>query len=708
MKKRCKGVTKDYNIVSRFNLLFILVFFIYPLELLAQVPINGFCRITEMEPTGLFNKLLPVSFNNDAYTDLFLYNTTTGSVASYAGKENLLFQIGYTGKLSTKISATAFNKTNATDELLYVSSLQKKVGVLGLGTSGTPSFYQIKSTDFFPNQVLVSQKNPNSKFSLVNGSGMQGVVAVTAGKQGLTFKTVIKNGIFPLLALGDFNTDSYTDFCAYDIKNTAITIFNNNSRNAFRFSKIIPLNGHINHLASYDLNADGNPEIIYATENSLNLIVGDSVHSYRTIKEVISFQDINNFVFSDFNRDGKIDIAFTSGSAQGLHLLFQKENLSFYPPIAYAETERIVDIAPFYSKFINALAFISDKGAVRFLHHVLAFSESLKLSENSKDCIPFFTDIGNDGIEDFGFIDNGRRALRFYIRNKVGTPGLVYDLPIFYKAEHVEVLDNSKTSKSFFLSAVNARQVQFISADFRDFTVKRKSIDIDGKILSSGKVITNIGTSTAMLIQAENALRLCLLRGDSIYQTKNLGSISTRDSIADIAILKNGDVVLVAAIADTVKWLLFADSKKTPHLLYQIINSKNNYLKTYCYDFFNNGKEQMLIITKNGSKVNSYISYLNGRTIPTQFSNTFMKGFEPGEAKYFGNDGSSGLNKFYITSVDQKLFKAEFSRIKRRIHMSAVPVRDKIQWFAVRKLNSLNYSLIYTSDKRNYIGIEKL
>ncbi|MBI2418770.1 MAG: VCBS repeat-containing protein, partial [Ignavibacteriales bacterium] len=613
MTKPYSAGTKDFRTAIKATHFLFVIFLLSRFTVFGQVPINGFGRVSEIDLGKKFTKFVPVSFNDDAYTDLLLYNTNSGLISTFAGKEALTFQSMYSGFIASKMSATAYVNKSISGEMVFISSKQKSYGTLQLSKAGIPVLKNVNQVDYFPGRInVVSGKHNQGSIAIINGSGQSGITTFSPDGVAHKYKSIIQNGIFPELTIGDYNTDSYTDICTYDIKNDAISIFYNNSKNSFRFSKILPVNGSLGSLQTFDLNSDGNPEIIYSTENGISILIGDSVHSYNTVKMISIGKPVSQMCFSDFNRDGKIDIAYTVQDCSGVTVLLHKENFLFYPPVTYSEDRKVIAIAPFYSKFTNALALLTNDGKMVFIHHVTTFAKSFNFAASTNNILPFFSDIGNDGIEDIGIVDNYNDLLKLYIRNKVGIPGLLYEVPLFRPGNAVLVVDKDKLNKSFFIFEQKSGKVQIVNTNFHSFVSVRSELNLGGTLLAYGQTDFNGKKTITCILKNGRDIFSKQIESDTILSIRKITSIASGEMVAQVSVLRNGDVVFIGVNADTIKWQLFSTVKKEMQNIYRVIDAKKNYLTTYCYDFLNSGKEQLLILMKNGNKIQSYLSFLNG------------------------------------------------------------------------------------------------
>src|SRR3970040_3202764 len=56
------------------NFIFLVIIFLLTENISPQIPINGFCRFNDFKVDTGYTKLLMINFNDDAYSDLLLYN----------------------------------------------------------------------------------------------------------------------------------------------------------------------------------------------------------------------------------------------------------------------------------------------------------------------------------------------------------------------------------------------------------------------------------------------------------------------------------------------------------------------------------------------------------------------------------------------------------------------------------------------------------
>ena len=104
------------------------------------------------------------------------------------------------------------------------------------------------------------------------------------------------------------------------------------------------------------MNLDSYQDLIFLEGNKLKIIYGDFSSSYSKQIEIETRHSPNDFIIGDFNKDGRIDLAYFSADASVASVIFAESDYNFFDEIPILYKEGMKSIIPFYSKFIDGLA----------------------------------------------------------------------------------------------------------------------------------------------------------------------------------------------------------------------------------------------------------------------------------------------------------------------------------------------------------------
>ena len=181
---------------------------------------------------------------------------------------------------------------------------------------------------------------------LVSGSAFEGLSLFVSTPKGYKEKKIVRKACFSQTAFCDLNNDTYSDIAAFNIFSKKLIFFYNNSRGDFREVRNIQFDRQISQLQSVNIDFDYYQDLVFAKDKSINFLFGDSVSSFYSSLTIQTMYKPDKFIFGDFNKDGKLDIAYISTKDSILSVIYQKNNREFYPEMIYFRKEGIVNIIP--------------------------------------------------------------------------------------------------------------------------------------------------------------------------------------------------------------------------------------------------------------------------------------------------------------------------------------------------------------------------
>ena len=154
----------------------------------------------------------------------------------------------------------------------------------------------------------------------------------------------------------------------------------------------------------------------------------------------------------------------------------------FFPEIIQQKKKGIVDVIPFFSKFVYGAAYLNQNGEVNILSKVTSMTENQKLAiAIEPDLIAPF-DHTNNGITDLVFTDEFDNKLKFIIRSAAGLPEKYFSVDLYEDHNKILEFNNDKLRKTFFLYSKNKKVIEAIEVDFDRYNFKRKIHYAEGPI----------------------------------------------------------------------------------------------------------------------------------------------------------------------------------------------------------------------------------
>ncbi|MDP3684460.1 MAG: VCBS repeat-containing protein, partial [Ignavibacteria bacterium] len=454
----------------------------------AQIPINGFCKYSVFSVDGKYARLFALNFNQDSYSDLLLTGGEKSSFANVAGKGTDNFSEVFSSSFSPELSnfITYIEKFDKSPKYAFVSRKQKKAGWLNVSTTGRISVASQISFSSFPDGVSQADFNSDGKNELlISGAAFDGISVLKNSAKIEEMKMETGTAFSQSVAI-DLNSDSYPDIAAFNINNNSLQFFYNNSRGDFRLVRTIELQNTISSLQAFDLNSDSYSDLCFICGNELKVIYGDSVSGYQRVENIKTNLKPDKYIWGDFNRDGKFDIAYlsTGGGSQSaqVSVLFQKNDGSFYPEIPYLQKEGLTDLIPFYSKFVYGFAALSEDGKIYFVSNLSSFGDASDMVFGTMPSNITLFDNGKDGISDLCLYNADKGLCTFVLRGKDGLPSTLFSQKINGAYSSMLIDDKGKSQKGIYFFSLDERVIEYLLIDFNSFSVKRDYLYVDGGI----------------------------------------------------------------------------------------------------------------------------------------------------------------------------------------------------------------------------------
>ncbi len=434
-----------------------------------QIPINGFCKYRDFKTGKNYTSAFPLNYNKDSYSDILLYSPLKKKMNLLTGYENGEFPEQDSIKIPYRISNihAIFNKKKEVEGYAFASRRDRTAGIFQI--SNEKKFINIASHNFssYPENISVADVEGDSKSEmLISGGTFEGLSLLYRSGKGLIEKKLEERTSYTDAIFVDLNNDNIPDISGFNLITSSIDFFYNNGNGNFRKVRSIPINGRVSLLQSFDMDSDDYEDLIFVRNDSISIFYGDFRSSFEDTLNISPLYHPDRIILGDFNKDGKIDIAYINYNEEILSIIFAKSNRQFYPEVIYLKKKGIKDIIPYYSKFINGIAGISDKGDLFTVTRLSSFFENVELTLGAEPSAITFFDNEDNGITDFCFLDELNNSLVAVVRNNAGIPKSYSSFPLFQNHSDVTAFNISPNTNGFFIYSFNNNLIEALDRKF--------------------------------------------------------------------------------------------------------------------------------------------------------------------------------------------------------------------------------------------------
>ena len=688
---------------------------LFSLEAFSQVPINGFCKYNRFDIDSGFTNLFALNYNDDSYTDLVLYNPAKRDLETLDGNQSLSFSAPRKYKIPSGISLirNIVDKNNKVTGYAYSSRKRMNVGLISFAKNGKPLFTNEIKLNSYPENISVSDINGDSEPEfLISGKSFDGLSILTNENRKFKETKILRNSVYSFSQFMDIDRDGFPDIAAFNVASLNLDLFYNKGNGQFNKVRSIPFSENLNSLRAFDLDLDSFEDIIISKQNSIEILYASFNSAFDAIKVIKTKYNPEKIIIGDFNKDGKMDMAYLDSKTGTLSILFGKDNRDFYPEVIYFRKNGCVDLVPYYSKFINGIAVISEYGSIYLISNFTSVSEEFDISLGvSQQGLNYF-DHNHDGIPDLCFIDNAEHKLDLIIRNTSGVPSLFYSVPLVGEETKIYSDYLGKNKVAFYCYTEGKKLLESVKLDFTNSSLEKKSFYVQNGIAGIKTEHSDNNEVKLFVAQLDNG-KLSLSVFHSIDVNYLNSTYTIADNVVNVSCGKENSQALYFWRNNSDSLILyqtsFRNNFENPEIKYSIKTKKDYNILSLTGDFFTNNKDAYFTII-HSPELNQALT-LSGNTVCTLERKEIIGEIAVSDIKrfYIGACNFKGLDKiFFYSDIDKNIKKIDLINKGKNIIISPVAdVHDAGDYF-VKNMNMRSFHLVYTNKKENCITIKQL
>ncbi|MDR3627022.1 MAG: VCBS repeat-containing protein [Ignavibacteriaceae bacterium] len=700
--------------LKRTSILFIVLFF--SKEIFPQIPINGFCQFNNFNTEKGLSSVFPLNFNNDFYTDLLLFNSNQKKIISLAGEQNGNFSKSGVYKVPYQItSIKGLNeKDSKVKQYAFISRQNMRAGIYSFTSGGRAYLTSSVKFNSYPRNLSLADvnKNGNDEF-LISGPSFDGLSIISQEGGALKEKKITAKTSFSDAVFADLSNDGYPDIAAFDILKNSLVFFYNQSQNNFKQVRTIKMDQPIHSLHAVDMNLDSYPDLLYTEGNSINIIYGDFASAYNNKATINTRFYPDQIITGDFNRDGKIDIAYLNFNEGIISIIYAKNNGGYFPEVIYLKKDGLQGIIPYYSKFINGIVSISSNGNIFTIRNLLSFSGNVNISIGAAPAAISSFDYGNNGINDLCYIDNYDSKLNLIVRNAEGIPSTFYSYQLFDNFSEILVDNFESRVKSFYCFSRDKKLIEILKIDFKSNKVEQNSIYSPGaiedlKIKRAAGSLDNIyiafkrGTTVGLSIMEYKDYR---------YSEANYYNLAGNVCSANVT-FDNGPGLIYwqkTQNGATLNKVSITNGSSVSNKLFTFSEGAVSSICSFTGELFNNDRQASVSFIKAGDKNYVTVSNFKNTNVITLPAAQSLNMVYNEEQLFPGDSRPNGLKKLFVYSPDNNsVNRIDFLNKGRDISVQHLVEADNAEDYFIQKMSTRNYHLIYTDKLNNCITIKQL
>jgi len=702
------GLKIELNAVS-----FLFLFFFLPFEVLPQIPINGFCKLNLYQFSPGYSKIFSLNYNSDSYSDLILYDPSLKKMAAISGEKNERFAKEEYFDFPFHISnlAPIREKNNEIKKYAFTSRKNLTAGICEFSSDGKPRVTHQLNFKSYPEKLSTADIDGDfHQEILLSGSAFEGLSILNFEGKNLNERIVKSKGSYSQAIFIDLSNDGFPDIAAINLLNNSLEFLFNDGRGNFKVVRTMNFYNKVRNLHSFDMDLDSYHDLVFLEGNKLKIMYGDFQSSYSKQIEIETKYPPNDFIIGDFNKDGNIDFAYLNTDVSIVSVVFAESDYKFFAEIPILYKEGIKNIIPFYSKFIDGLAIISDDGALLTNTVLSSMSPNIDISLSIKPTVISNFDAKSDAINDICFIDSFDRSLKLVVRSNAGIPSNYFSIPLHGNPNQIAFKNFSKQSTTFFCYSVSKKLVEVIEVEFNTGKITRSEF-YTARPIADVKPVLNDHQMVFVSSLVNNRLTLEIFEKEESWKLLTDYNISEKAISADLSTLRGVKLFFWNQIGDSIKLFkktFLPEEMKAEFLLNIKMKNISNFL-TVVDDFHNLDKESIIsfvesdekpyILVSHDGSVNSFdVEEVKKNLIVRDLNQLFVSEIKP-----------NGTRRLIVNNYNsQNIYRLNILRKGKKIVFSKIIDKINTEKFFVRNMTVNNYHLVYLNQTKECISIRQI
>ncbi len=677
----------------------------------AQIPINGFCELSEFIVKPNLNNLLAVDYNSDGYRDLVLFNPSINTYQTISSSSRNSFSSPQEKYSPLKISSLQpYSLEYSAKKYVALSRGTKEAAIVTFSKSGYISVVNRLKFPGFPSTSSIGDiDSDNIPEIVLAGVSLDGLRVVST-KKGLKETENIKGKIFSSAFLIDLNYDSYTDIAAFDISSNSLIFLTNNSLGEFSEVRSIGFTGEVKELRALDVNSNGFNDFVYIQDGKLEVIWGDSLSTFQNRTTIDLPIAISNYSIFDYNGDGYNDFAFISQDKHDLYISFAKSTSSLHSSIKYLSSSNLVAINSFVDRSGKKMAALSSDGKVFVISSFLLPDDSYSIAIGQKVTALQDFDYGNDGYKDLCFVDNGKYTFNILLSERRNLYRSYYSIKIGDSYSKIEVDESKPYLKTFFCYTKGGKAIEIIKVNFELNKTEQQIVYTDDTIedIQIAEDRLNDKNSIIAITKQKNNLSIQqfdLYTKKYVKKTKQL--ISSNVEGASIALGVNKNILALFKQNNSVDIIDIMYERRilttNPRLTFEVgANDNLKFQLLYIGDLFAKTRPAISLLSIN--KKNSLYLFTHSKNYRYSLKGEFSLS---NKVQYIIEDDDK-ISFFFNNEIKNRIVKVDFSWSKKSFTEKEIFESKGMNNYLVTKLDKQSMFVVTSNNSHGYISIKKI
>lgn len=474
--KHYREEKKDLSLANVFW--FIILFsFIYIAQNNAQILINGFCKIDKFHSASQLNKIFTCDFNQDSLRDVILFNPGERKYSVHRAINYNKFTESLDRNFDFPIDDINIYSTNSS-KLVFASRNERTVGLASVSFYGQLQISFKKVLNSYPSQVYAADMNNDGfKKIIAAGNSFAGIEFINPNNTKEKSINLFTEKSFESLVIFDFNYDYYNDIVAIDFLDNQLVFINNYSNNYFVIERTIPYLEKITELRLAKFNSDEFYDLMFLSESSVDILLGDSVYSFARKISIPTGNKAANYTYGDFNNDGFNDVGFLKNDEKTIYLSLSNGTSSLSTPIAIFSDKELEDIASITSKKLKIIS-LTNGGSLVSISSIETNEKefSIGLAHN----VSTFGSFATADYSYFFIEDDDNQIIKIFQHTGAQPFKFLYYFTLLKKHEIINTEVISKDIVRFFCYSNNSSLIEIIDFNFKTKKTVRSKVVAEG------------------------------------------------------------------------------------------------------------------------------------------------------------------------------------------------------------------------------------